>query len=47
MPRGGVVAELGVRAFLQDQSADLFALTPNYLKLAEAEVTWQKKHGSR
>lgn len=45
MPRGGVVAELGTRALLQGQSIDLFALTPNYLKPAEAEVNWQKKHG--
>lgn len=47
MPRGGVVAELGNQAFLRGETVDLFALAPNYLKPAEAEVTWQKKHGSR
>lgn len=47
MPRGGLVAELGLRALLAGERADLFALTPNYLKPAEAEVTWQKKYGGR
>lgn len=46
-PRGGVIAELGAQAFNRGERADLFLLTPNYLKPAEAEVNWQKKHGSR
>lgn len=47
LPRGGVVAELGTAALVRGERADVFLLTPNYLKPAEAEVTWQKKHGSR
>lgn len=47
LPRGGSVAELGARGLERGERADAFLLTPNYLKPAEAEVTWQKKHGSR
>ncbi len=46
-PKGGTVAEMGCIAFVRGEKDDLYALTPNYLKPSQAEINWQKRHGSR
>lgn len=45
MPRGAVIAELGLRRLLAGQGEDPGSLTPFYLRRPEAEVLWEKRHG--
>lgn len=47
LPRGGVLARMGCEKILSGDTTNLFTLTPNYLKPAQAEINWQKKHGKQ
>lgn len=45
LPRGGGVAQLGYQRLKSGNEADLFSLSPNYLKPSQAEINWEKKYG--
>lgn len=42
--RPGSVASLGARRLAQGEQHDLFALTPQYVRKAEAEIKWERLH---
>ncbi|MDD4236969.1 MAG: tRNA (adenosine(37)-N6)-threonylcarbamoyltransferase complex dimerization subunit type 1 TsaB [Desulfotomaculaceae bacterium] len=43
-PRGAAVAELGLAALQEGRGIDPSALLPEYIRLSEAELTWQRKN---
>lgn len=45
IPKGGSFAQLGANGLEKGQEVELLKLTPNYLKPAQAELNWRKKHG--
>lgn len=42
--RGGEVAYLGMKKFLQGEGTSLLEIRPFYLRLSEAEIKWKIKH---
>ena len=44
IPRGSVVARLGMELLLQRNYLDLATFTPLYVRPSEAEMKWQEKH---
>lgn len=44
MPRGSIIAALGLRQLLKGQGEDPDTLTPFYLRRSEAEVLWERRH---
>jgi len=45
-PRGAVLAYLGSERIAAGEGVDPLSLQPEYVRLSEAEVKWQKKHGN-
>lgn len=45
MPRGAVIAALGLRKLQQGQTEDPGVLAPLYIRRSEAEVLWEQRHG--
>lgn len=46
VPRGSVVAKLGLELLRKGECLDLTAFTPIYIRPSEAEVKWQEKHSA-
>jgi len=45
LPRGAHVGALAAQRLARGEQDDLYGLTPFYIRLSEAEVTWAKKFG--
>lgn len=46
LPRGSIVARLGLELLRRGQHLDLSAFTPLYVRPSEAEVKWQERHSN-
>lgn len=44
MPRGSVIAALGLQQLLKGHGENPSALTPFYIRRSEAEVLWERRH---
>lgn len=47
MPRAATVARLGLEKLRRGEIADMMAAEPVYIRRSEAEVLWEKRHGSQ
>jgi tRNA threonylcarbamoyladenosine biosynthesis protein TsaB len=46
LPRGSIVAGLGLELLRKGQSLDLASFTPIYVRPSEAEIKWKERHGT-